>query len=348
MKTILQLSLIFALFAQTTLSAQTDYALQFDQTKEQRILYSTSSGDILDTKLNSATDYTIEFWVKPTSTDVIGRVLLKRWNQFAITLWKNDADENVHRRFYLTRYNNDGTAKTFVNTKDDVINLNEWNHIAVICNSTDNTIKLYANGVDVTNDTETAADVVLSDAPESSNLYVGYGGGGTYFTGLIDKIRIKNTAETIGSLQTSVTDAAYTTDDNTAVLYNFNENTGLSTVNEADSKNADFQCQKADCVAGEIWWIDISSTASLGKNNTTTFSIFPNPSVAKEFVIQANSNETIQKVEMFDILGKAVKTIDFSNNISSTNIDVQNLHTGIYFVKTSTDKGIGTRKIIIR
>lgn len=339
MKTLLQFILILVLFTQAV-KAQ-DYGIQFDAANNsQRVKYATTVDDILDTKLNGATDYTIELWVKPTSATFHNTVLLKRWNQFAVTLYK-DADF----RFYFTVY---GASNVFVNTVNNAFTLNEWNHIVIICDSATNTIKLYNNGVDVTDDTETAADVVLAASPASSNLYLGYGGSGTYYTGLMDKVRIKNTAETIGSLQTSVADAAYATDANTAVLYNFNENTGLSTVNEADSKNADFQCNATDCVAGETWWVDISTTLSLAKNNTTQFSVYPNPSIDKSFVIKVRNNEALQKIELFDILGKAVKTVDINNNINTINVDVNNLKTGIYFVKTTTDVGIGTKKIIIQ
>ena len=337
MKKLLRLTMVFVLFAQIT-NAQVDYALQLDATNSQRLKYTTTADDILDTKLNGATDYTIELWVKPTSATFHNTVLLKRWNQFALTLYK-DADF----RFYLTVY---GASTVYVNTINNAFTLNEWNHIVIICNSADNTIKLYNNGVDVTDDTETAADVVLADSPASSNLYLSYGGSGTYFTGLMDKIRVKNTAETIGDLQTSVTDDPYTTDDNTAILYNFNEGTGLSTVNEADNKDATLQCSAGDCTNGEVWWIDLSTTTALAKNSATSFSIYPNPT-DNTFVIQAEDNEEIKKVELFNISGKSVQTVNFDNDVRTTNIDVSDLQTGVYFVKTTTDKGIGTKKIII-
>ncbi|APY11852.1 hypothetical protein BWZ22_11680 [Seonamhaeicola sp. S2-3] len=325
-----------------------DYCLELDEANAQRVRYLTSSGDILDTKLNGATDYTIEVWVKPTSTDIHNNVILKRWNQFALTLYQDD-----NKRFYFTHYAPSTTgANTYVNTKYNVININEWNHLVVINDGTANTLKLYANGVEVTGDTSgnptTQTALPLDAAPSASNLYVGYGGTGTYLTAQVDKIRIKNTAESIASLQTSVTDAAYTVDANTAVLYNFDEGSGLASVNEADSENGIFQCNAGDCVAGETWWVDLSTTLTSKAFNTTSFKLFPNPAKNKQFIVQAKNNESLLGIVIYDVFGKTVKKEDFKSTTFYTDINVNNLKSGVYIIKVNTTEGVGTQKLIIK
>lgn len=331
------------------LNAQ-DYCLQLDEANAQRVGYLTTENDILNTKLNGATDYTIEVWLRPTSTDIHNRVVLKRWNQFAITLFQDD-----NKRFYFTHYTpsdpNEGT--TYVNSQYNAIKINEWNHLVVICDSGANTLKLYVNGVDVTGDyssgnptTQTA--LTLDEAPTVSNLYIGYGGSDTYLTGQFDKVRVKNSAETIGDLQSTITDADYVTDTNTAVLYNFNEGSGLISVNEADSENALFQCNGGDCVSGETWWVDLSTTLSSEKFNTIGFKLFPNPVEHNSFIVQAKNKERIQNIEIFDLSGKLVKRINFEKNTFYTNVNVKSLNAGVYVVITRTNMGIGTQKLIIK
>lgn len=334
-----QLLTILTIIAFVFVANAQDYALKFDSSIPQRVKYSTVTDDALDTKLNGATDYTIELWVYPTSSTFHNTVLMKRWDQFAVTLYK-DADF----RFYFTVY---GTSNKYVNTINNAFALNQWNHIVIICDSSANTIKLYNNGVDVTDDTDTAADVVLAAAPASSNLYLGYGGSGTYFDGYLDKIRIKNTAELIGSLQTDINDAPYTTDANTALLYNFNEGSGDVSANEAGGADldAELECNLVPCDGGETFWVNLS-VLSTKDYNLIEFNLYPNPVTEKTFAIQAK--ESIKNVQIFDVLGKSVKVIEVSERATQLNINVANLSKGIYFVKTETDAGIGTQKIILQ
>jgi len=326
-----------------TANAQDSY-LQFDgELNSQRVKYTTSFDDILDTQLNSATDYTIEVWVKPTSDDIHNKVIMKRWNQFAVTLYQND-----NLRFYFTHYDpTGGTGTSFVNTINNVITIGEWNHLAVICNSSDNTIKLFVNGVDVTDDDETAADVVLDPFPIDANLYLGYGGSETYFTGEMDKLRIKNTSEDIASLNTSdVTAAPYTTDANTAVLYNFNEGVGQESENEADNVFAEFQCAGDPCDDSVIWWN--THPLSTEDFNTTSFKLYPNPAVNSTIIVQTINDESLQNIEIFDMLGRTINKINFEGNTQYTSVNVSNLNAGLYIVKIETNTGIGTQKLMIK
>lgn len=342
-----QLLTILVVTMLTMVTNAQDYCIQLDDTNAQRVRYLTTSGDILDTKLNGATDYTIEVWVKPTSTSIHGKVILKRWDQFALTLY-----QDANRRFYYTHYALSGN--TFVNSKYNVININAWNHLVVVCNSVTNTVKLFANGVDVTADASgdptTQTALTLNPSPAAANFYIGYGGSGTYFTGQIDKVRVKNTAETIGSLQSAVTDADYTTDANTAILYSFNEGTGLDSVNEADSNNGIFQCDAADCVAGETWWVNLGTTLSSNEVSlsNSNLKLYPNPAENKVFTIQTKMNETIQEVEIFDTLGKCVNKIDYNDSPSLVNVAVEDFKSGIYIVQIKTSLGIATKKLIVK
>ncbi|ALJ03810.1 hypothetical protein APS56_00980 [Pseudalgibacter alginicilyticus] len=329
-------------------NAQDDYVLQFDASNSQRLRYLTTEHDVLDTKLNGATDYTIEVWVKPTSTEINNTVVLKRWNQFAITLYQDDK-----KRFYFTHYSASGNK--FVNSQYNVININEWNHLVVICNSNTNSIKLFANGVEVTGDSlgnpTTEGALALETSPiGTNNFYIGASGSGTsYFTGQVDKIRVKNEALNIGDLQSDITDADYIADSNTAILYNFNEGAGLIAVNEADSQNASLQCSSNDCISGETWWVNLSETLSTKKiSETGGFSLYPNPTENKSFTIETTNNESIQQIEIYDALGKRVNKTAFKENTLLVHLGVEFLKSGIYIVKTKTNKGISIKKLIVK
>jgi hypothetical protein len=326
-----------ALFTQSAILAQ-DNCLLFDGANA-RVRYDNDA--TLDA-LNNATDYTIEVWVKPTDADIHSNVIIRRWGQFSITLY-----QDANRRVYFTA--NDVSPSAHINSLYDVININEWNHIAVICNSTDDSTILYVNGVDVTANPDGSATTkpafTLNDPGSSANFYIGYGGGGTVPFAYIDKIRVKKNAETIANLQTSITDTNYSTDSDTVALFYLNEGTGTTTVNTANGVNANLQCVGG---CAEIpTWETVANTLSIDENNTTEFSLFPNP-VKDEFVtIQARNNEIIQKVELTDLQGKLVKTISLNTNENNVKVSTKGLNTGLYILKTTTNEGIGTKKLVI-
>jgi len=338
MKKLLQITLIIVLFTQFDLLAQKDYALVFNGT-DQRVKYTSDA--TLDI-MNGATDYTIEVWVKPLSTDINNNVVIKRWYQFAITLYK-DAD----KRLYFTHYgtpDNYSQTNTYVNSINNAITLDAWNHIVVINDSAKNEIKLYVNGVDVTLEHYDALPLISNpddgNATYGPNLYIANGGSGTYLDAAIDKVRVIKEALDITTLQKTINDPNYTTNANTAVLFYFDEGSGDVTKNEASGANVD--------LLGAPSWVELSGTASLAENNTTQFSVYPNPSIDKSFVIQTRNNELLEKIELFDILGKVVKTVDVNKVLNSIDVNVNNLKSGVYFIKTTTDGGIGTQKIIVQ
>ncbi len=336
------LLLSFVLLIQSIAFAQ-DYTLLFDGANS-RVKYPNDT--TLD-MMNGATDYTIEAWFYPTDADIHNNVILKRWYQFAITMY-----QDANRRIYFTHYSNGGVDKVFVNSLYNVVNLNEWNHVAVINNSTDNTIKIYVNGVDVTADSSGTATthtaLPLEAAPGSSaNFYVGYGGSGTVPYAYIDKVRVKKTAEDIANLHTSdVSATPYTTDADTALLLNFDEGSGTTTANEATGTMATLECS-GGCAEIPVWDL-VATTMATNQIADTAFNVYPNPVTSDHFSVQAQNDEHIQAIEITDILGKVVRTKKYTSNPSSVNISTDGLSQGVYLIKTTTNKGMGTQKLLIK
>jgi PKD repeat protein len=77
------------------------------------------------------------------------------------------------------------------------------------------------------------------------------------------------------------------------------------------------------------------------ENNSSDLTVSPNP--AKNTISIINGNNSIEGVEIIDILGK---TYCKSNSYNSS-IDVSELNNGIYFVKLKTNKEDKIVKIVI-
>ena len=233
-KTVSGILLAFILFASGNLLAQNRNYLDFDGSND----YVKYTDDGTLGRMDGATDYTIEAWIYPIS----GRVaeydrVLQRYYSFAISMWDGNNDGNV-QDWYFYYYN--GSSWASINTSGDAtLTLDAWNHIAVVCNSVDNRIYLYVNGVDVTSGSPTAETL---NNHSNDNLYIGQkGNGASYFGGYIDEVRLKNVAEDPANLHYHAYDNQYASDVNTAALFHFNEGTGTNTVNEASSSNAELR-----------------------------------------------------------------------------------------------------------
>lgn len=97
-----------------------------------------------------------------------------------------------------------------------------------------------------------------------------------------------------------------------------------------------------------IRWSDWSDTLQFLVSNDEIYiqdnheiSIFPNPSTGIMTII-TDENAII---EIININGLIIKTVNNTDKI--TNIDLENLSKGVYFVKAKSDKGIAIKKFIV-
>ncbi len=85
------------------------------------------------------------------------------------------------------------------------------------------------------------------------------------------------------------------------------------------------------------------STLGIAEANLLTFEIFPNPS--QDFLTIQLPNEMINgSIELFDYLGRSVKSKKISNIDNKLNLS--NLNQGIYFVKVNSEGKMGVQKFI--
>lgn len=96
----------------------------------------------------------------------------------------------------------------------------------------------------------------------------------------------------------------------------------------------------------EITIIEGGNILSTNNIRISNFNIFPNPSKGV-FNIEMNNLNFNEKLSVFDVFGRKV-TADYFLNDKLTLIDLNNLVSGIYFLKISSIKGVFTKKIILQ
>lgn len=83
------------------------------------------------------------------------------------------------------------------------------------------------------------------------------------------------------------------------------------------------------------------STESFFASN---FSVYPNP--ADSVLNISNKNNTLlNQVQLTDINGRIVKNVN-ADGVSNTQINIGDLNAGVYFLRITSDNGVGTAKII--
>ena len=85
-------------------------------------------------------------------------------------------------------------------------------------------------------------------------------------------------------------------------------------------------------------------TEAVTARSLNDIKIYPNP-VNKSFYIQPADNR-ISKIELFDIQGRLIKTIQTENTGKVIEIDVNYLKQGVYYLKIHADQGTRTDKLI--
>ena len=84
-----------------------------------------------------------------------------------------------------------------------------------------------------------------------------------------------------------------------------------------------------------------AGTASVENNELLGFSMYPNPA---NNVLNISAKETIQKADIFNVLGKKVMSVNI--NKTKDAIDVSGLSSGIYLIKYNVNNTVGTAKFI--
>jgi hypothetical protein len=144
--------------------------------------------------LHLSTGMTLEAWVKPTatSTDWSCAVLKERSGGLAYGLYATDGAAQPPAGYI------DKSGTDYHATSGTLLPLNAWSYLSTTYDGT--TIRLYVNGTQVATKS-VSGSIISSTAP------LRFGGDsvwGEYFTGLIDEVRVYNTALTAAQITTDM------------------------------------------------------------------------------------------------------------------------------------------------
>jgi ELWxxDGT repeat protein len=101
-----------------------------------------------------------------------------------------------------------------------------------------------------------------------------------------------------------------------------------------------------DNINGTELWSLGTGNVGVKENNTSlsAINVYPNP--ANEYFTVSSASSDIHSVEIFDLLGKKVKSF-IGLNSKKLNVDTKSFNSGVYFVNIETDGKTFVKKIVV-
>ncbi|BBH40871.1 hypothetical protein myaer102_34570 [Microcystis viridis NIES-102] len=215
---------------QLILNNPTGKALSFDGSNDYIALGNPNALQITENQ-------TIELWIKPNHFNYRQNPFNKAWGgEGTLTLEGNvswAADGTVHYYYGVTGrdWGSSGINYQAFNTNQS-LNINQWSHLAVVRDFSNQKLSWYINGVKV-NETYT---IFNSATPSNNPIYIGTGYT-NYFNGLIDEVRIWNKARTQAEIQADINRQLTGNETGLVGYWNFNEGLGNTVTDLTNNHN---------------------------------------------------------------------------------------------------------------
>ena len=168
--------------------------------------------------LSGSTSFTVESWIYPTAFNYGGGIVSKR-SAFQFRTISNGA---------LSFIIENSWSWERLNTSDNVIELNKWQHVAATYNGVSKVMKIFVNGIEVGSYTRSQN---FSPNYTIGNLSIGYNNAyndtsGRKFGGNIDEVKIWNTQKSQTELFDNLSAELVGDETNLMAYYKFNEGVG--------------------------------------------------------------------------------------------------------------------------
>jgi PKD repeat protein len=153
-----------------------------------------------------------------------------------------------------------------------------------------------------------------------------------------DQVEVYTTLETEGNTYTwDVTGGTITDGEGTSTVTIQWGEAGTGTINlEEETPNGCY-------AASEEFLVTIDDCTGIGEHETVTVSLNPNP--AKDFVVIQSEN-TLQSIQIMSLTGEEVA--EHMVNDNTVHIKTSAFSPGLYLVRIETDKGIISKRLIIK
>jgi len=305
-----------------------------------------------DTVYETEKAFTLQLWLKPNSSvlDTLSYYyddLIVMRNNFWLTHSTN------HSIILDIEFNDDDYQ--YIETDDNIIKKNCWNHIAFCFDSENVTGKLYVNGEFVGGFQESGSNKQIEWQDYTSNIFLTIANA---IYGSIDEVSLWNRALSENEIVSHYREYVNPESEGLVAYWQFNQGGGKVVYDHTDH-HLDGYLYHAEWVEG----FDFSITAFNETNqpNKTTRNInklmqnSPNPFSRQTKIAFYLKKKTLTEILIFNLLGQKVKTLAHEINPAGKNELIwdgkddhgHKLSNGIYFYRINTPDFTETKKMIL-
>lgn len=226
---------------------------------------------------------------------------------------------------------------------DNIVEVDEWQHVAVVISGLDAEARFYVNGMEVGIDN--AYTGLGDELPLGENIRVGAGLGTepsrTVF-GLMDEIRIWTVARTADELYDNMSKEIDPASDGLLMYYRCNEEENSQLLTDATGNGYELTLADGagyyEFVDDSEWNTDQSSVWFA--NNSKVINTYPNP-VKDQLFFKSTDFQNLT-VDILDVTGKSIGR----RVIESSSVDVSDLKQGMYFIQINEGRNLYHGKFI--
>ncbi len=200
--------------------AQNQYALDFDGINDKVVIPNATA-----LNFGSTTNFTIEAWIKldgnqANNTVIIGKASTgSSWQGYQLSLFDNRLTASINTGNTLIGVSNGFIGLSYLN--DDV-----WHHVALVVSRTDTVCRLFVDG---TLEASIKHNSIQNDINNSASLLIGTDRNESlFFNGIIDEIRIWNTARSANKIANQKNTELSASTSGLVANYQFNISSGTT------------------------------------------------------------------------------------------------------------------------
>ena len=90
---------------------------------------------------------------------------------------------------------------------------------------------------------------------------------------------------------------------------------------------------------------DFCGALGVAQNETTTFAVYPNPTVNMVYV-EAGNHNAVRSIKVYSLTGQLVLSQSYNQNTERYSISLQSLAQGTYLLKFETTEGSFTKRVM--
>ncbi len=299
--------------------------------------------------MNLIGPFTIEAWIHPYGWGEnismgMGSILDK--NYIELSLYDHGGLNSHSLVFY---FRDSGGAGGFINTPENSITLDQWQHIAVSYDAI-NEVNIYINGVSQELTSTTAIDGPIQDNSDI-DLIVGNSIEGSHtFDGVIDELRIWDTVRSGHLINVCMNNYVDGGSDNLILNWRMDEGGDEFAWDNSYYLNSGMLIDVRWAAGKQLEPTDIESESNFLPEKSGLSQAYPNPFNNSAIICYRLDRPDMIKLEIFDILGRKIETIAEGRMPSGEHKvtwNAKGMPSGIYFYKLSSGKNTEVRKMML-